>query len=315
MANTLTGSTYAGEFAGDYVAAALLSAPTLEKGLITVLPNIHYKRVMKKISTTGSVLVNATCDFDHNMDVDVAERVLTLKELQSNVQLCKKDYHQDWIATQAGYSAFESLPGNFKDFMIAHVAGMTAAKIETNIWEGVGTGGSAVSGEFDGLVTLALDDTSVVDVASHAAVTAANVIDKLGSIVDAIPNTVYGSESLKIYVSRNIAKAYVRSLGGFIAAGVGANGTDNKGTQWFGNGSLSFDGIPVVVANGMADDTAMAAESSNLFFGCGLLSDINQEVKFIDMSEIDGSQNCRIVMRMSAGVQYAIGSDVVLYHA
>ena len=65
----------------------------------------------------------------------------------------------------------------------------------------------------------------------------------------------------------------------------------------------------------MADDTAMAAESSNLFFGCGLLSDINQEVKFIDLSEIDGSQNCRIVMRMSAGVQYAIGSDVVLYHA
>ena len=311
MANTLTGSTYAGEFAGDYVAAALLSAPTLEKGLITVLPNIHYKRVMKKISTTGSVLVNATCDFDHNMDVDVAERVLTLKELQSNVQLCKKDYHQDWIATQAGYSAYESLPGNFKDFMIAHVAGMTAAKIETNIWEGaVGS-----SGQFDGLVTLALADATVVDVASHAAVTAANVIDKLGSIVDAIPNTLYGSESLKIYVSRNIAKAYVRALGGFIAAGVGANGTDNKGTQWFSNGSLSFDGIPVVVANGMADDTAMAAESTNLFFGCGLLSDINQEVKFIDMSEIDGSQNCRIVMRMSAGVQYAIGSDVVLYHA
>lgn len=311
MANTLTGSTYAGEFAGDYVAAALLSAPTLEKGLITVLPNIHYKRVMKKISTTGSVLVNATCDFDHNMDVDVAERVLTLKELQSNVQLCKKDYHQDWIATQAGYSAYESLPGNFKDFMIAHVAGMTAAKIETNIWEGaVGS-----SGQFDGLVTLALADATVVDVASHAAVTASNVIDKLGSIVDAIPNTLYGSESLKIYVSRNIAKAYVRALGGFIAAGVGANGTDNKGTQWFSNGSLSFDGIPVVVANGMADDTAMAAESTNLFFGCGLLSDINQEVKFIDMSEIDGSQNCRIVMRMSAGVQYAIGSDVVLYHA
>ena len=311
MANTLTGSTYAGQFAGDYVAAALLSAPTLEKGLITVLPNIHYKRVMKKISTTGSVLVNATCDFDHNMDVDVAERVLTLKELQSNVQLCKKDYHQDFIATQAGYSAYESLPTNFKDFMIAHVAGMTAAKIETNIWEGaVGS-----SGQFDGLVTLALADATVVDVASHAAVTAANVIDKLGSIVDAIPNTLYGSESLKIYVSRNIAKAYVRALGGFIAAGVGANGTDNKGTQWFSNGSLSFDGIPVVVANGMADDTAMAAESTNLFFGCGLLSDVNQEVKFIDMSEIDGSQNCRIVMRMSAGVQYAIGSDVVLYHA
>lgn len=310
MANTVTGSTYAGEFAGDYVAAALLSAPTLEKGLITVLPNIHYKRVMKKISTTGSVLVNATCDFDHNMDVDVAERVLTLKEVQANVQLCTKDYRQDWIGAQAGYSAFDDLPASFKDYMIGHVAGMVAAKIETNIWEGaVGS-----SGQFDGLVTLALADATVIDVASHAAVTSANVIAKLGSIVDAIPATLYGSETLKIYVSQNIAKAYVRALGGFVAT-IGANGSDNKGTQWYANGSLSFDGIPVVVANGLNADTAMAAESTNLFFGCGLLSDVNQEVKYIDMAEIDGSQNSRIIMRMSAGVQYAIGSDVVLYHA
>lgn len=265
---------------------------------------------MKKISTTGSVLVDATCDFDHNMDVDVAERVLTLKEVQANVQLCTKDYRQDWIGAQAGYSAYDDLPANFKDFMIGHVAGMVAAKIETNIWEGA----VASSGQFDGLVTLALADASVIDVASHAAVDSSNVIAKLGSIVDAIPSTLYGSESLKIYVSQNIAKAYVRALGGFVAT-IGANGTDNKGTQWYANGSLSFDGIPVVVANGLNDDTAMAAESTNLFFGCGLLSDVNQEVKYIDMSEIDGSQNSRIIMRMSAGVQYAIGSDIVLYHA
>ena len=311
MANTVTGSTYAGDFAGNFVAAALLSAPTIESGLITVLPNIHYKRVMKKISTTGNVLVNATCDFDHNMDVDVAERVLTLKEVQSNVQLCKKDYHQDWIAAQAGYSAYEDLPADFKSFMLAHVAGMAAASIETSIWEGA----SGTSGQFDGLVPLALADATVVDVASHAAVTAANVIDKLGSIVDAIPSTVYGSEDLTLFVSRNIAKAYIRSLGGFVAT-IGGAGTDNKGTQWYSNGELSFDGIPVVVANGMADDTAMAAQKSNLFFGCGLIADVTPDsAQYIDMSLVDGSQNCRIILRMSAGVQYAIGSDVVLYHA
>jgi hypothetical protein len=311
MANTVTGSTYAGDFAGQFVAAALLSAPTIEQGLITVLPNIHYKRVMKKISTTGNVLVNATCDFDHNMDVDVAERVLTLKEVQSNVQLCKKDYHQDWIAAQAGYSAYEDLPADFKSFMLAHVAGMAAASIETSIWEGA----SGTSGQFDGLVPLALADATVVDVASHAAVTAANVIDKLGSIIDSVPSTVYGASDLTLYVSRNIAKAYIRALGGFATGGLGANGVDGKGTTFFAGQNLSFDGIPVVVANGMADDTAMAAQTSNLFFGCGLLSDINAEAKYIDMSEIDGSQNCRIILRMSAGVQYAIGSDVVLYHA
>ena len=311
MANTVTGSTYAGDFNGDFVAAALLSAPTIANGLVTVLPNIHYKRVMKKISTTGNVLVNATCDFDHNMDVDVAERVLTLKEVQSNVQLCKKDYHQDWIAAQAGYSAYEDLPADFKSFMLAHVAGMTASAIETSIWEGA----NGTSGQFDGLVTLALADATVVDVASHAAVTAANVVDKLGSIVDAIPSTVYGAEDLTIYVSRNIAKAYVRALGGFSVPATSNAGIDNKGTQWFSNGALTFDGIPVVVANGMADDTAMAAQTSNLFFGCGLLSDVTAEARYIDMADVDGSQNVRIIYRLSAGVQFAIGSDIVLYHA
>ena len=311
MANTVTGSTYAGDFNGDFVAAALLSAPTIANGLVTVLPNIHYKRVMKKISTTGNVLVNATCDFDHNMDVDVAERVLTLKEVQSNVQLCKKDYHQDWIAAQAGYSAYEDLPADFKSFMLAHVAGMTASAIETSIWEGA----SGTSGQFDGLVTLALADATVVDVASHAAVTAANVIDKLGSIVDAIPSTVYGSEDLTIYVSRNIAKAYVRALGGFSVAATSNAGTNAQGTQWYSNGDLTFDGIPVVVANGMADDTAMAAQTSNLFFGCGLLSDVTAEARYIDMADVDGSQNVRIIYRLSAGVQFAIGSDIALYHA
>jgi hypothetical protein len=62
----------------------------------------------------------------------------------------------------------------------------------------------------------------------------------------------------------------------------------------------------------MADNFMMAAEKSNLYFGTGLLSDHN-EVKVIDMADLDGSQNVRIVMRFTAGVQYGIGSDIVLY--
>ena len=56
----------------------------------------------------------------------------------------------------------------------------------------------------------------------------------------------------------------------------------------------------------------VAAQKSNLFFGTGLLADHN-EVKLIDMADLDGSQNVRVVMRFTAGVQYGIGSDIVLY--
>jgi hypothetical protein len=123
---------------------------------------------------------------------------------------------------------------------------------------------------------------------------------------------LYGKEDLKIYVSQNIAKAYVRALGGFIAAGVGANGTDNKGTQWYNNGALSFDGIPLFVADGLASNTALASQTSNLFFGCGLLNDTN-EVRLIDTSETLGDDNVRIVMRAAFAVNYHSVSDIVTY--
>jgi hypothetical protein len=49
-----------------------------------------------------------------------------------------------------------------------------------------------------------------------------------------------------------------------------------------------------------------------LFFGTALLSDKN-EVKVLDMADLDGSQNVRVIMRYTAGVQYGIGADVVVY--
>ena len=45
--NSLT-TTYAGEFAGKYISAALLSGKTLAEGSITIKPNIAYKEVIKK---------------------------------------------------------------------------------------------------------------------------------------------------------------------------------------------------------------------------------------------------------------------------
>ena len=304
--NTSITTTYAGEFAGKYISAALLSASTIENGGIEVKPNIKYKEVIKKIAT-DDVLKDATCDFDPTSTVTLTERIIQPEEFQVNLQLCKKDFRSDWEAVQMGVSAFDSLPPSFADFLIAHVAAKVAQKNENNIWSGV----NANAGEFDGLITLMTADADVTDVAGTT-VTAANVIAEMGKLVDAIPSALYGKEDLNLYVSQNVARAYVRALGGFAAAGLGANGTNAQGTQWYNNGSLSFDGVKIFVANGLSDNYMVAAEKSNLYFGTGLLSDHN-EVKVIDMADIDGSQNVRVVMRLTAGVQYGIGSDIVLY--
>jgi hypothetical protein len=302
-------TTYAGEFAGKYISAALLSASTIENGGIEVKPNIKYKEVIKKIATDG-IVKNATCDFDATSTVTLTERIIQPEEFQVNLQLCKKDFRSDWEAVQMGYSTFDNLPPAFADFLLAHVVAKIAEKTEQNIWKGA----TATAGEFDGFVTLATADATVLDVASPASggVTAANVIAEMGKVVDLIPATLYGKEDLYLYVSQSVARDYVRALGGFGASGLGAAGTNAMGTQWWNNGSLSFDGVKVFVANGMAADYMMAAQKSNLYFGTGLLNDQN-EVKVIDMEDLDGSQNVRIVARFTAAVQYGIGSEIVLY--
>jgi len=304
-------TTYAGEFAGEYISAALLSAPTIEQGGITVKPNVKYKEVISKIAT-GDLVANGTCDFTDTSTVTKTERILQPEEFQVNLELCKKDWRSDWEAVQMGYSAHDQLPPSFEAFLLAHVAEKVAQKTEQTIWNGV----DATAGEFDGFLTLLGADTDVVDV-SGTTVTASNVITELGKIADAIPNAIYGAEDLNIYVPQNVARAYVRALGGFGASGLGANGTGANGTQWFagrgvGNVGLSYDGINLFVANGLPSNKMVAAQSSNLYFGTGLLADHN-EVKVLDMSDLDGSQNVRIIMRYTAGVVHGIGSDVVLY--
>jgi len=75
--------------------------------------------------------------------------------------------------------------------------------------------------------------------------------------------------------------------------------------------ALSFEGIKIQHAPGMPSDHIVAGEASNIYFGTGLLADHN-EVKLLDMGDLDGSQNVRVIMRYTAGVQYGIGGDLVL---
>ena len=305
MSVSLT-STYAGEFSGKYIAAALLSASTLDSGAISILPNVKFKSVIQK-GATDDIVKDASCDFVTNQGtLTLTEAVLQPEEFQVNLELCKKDLHNSWEAAQMGFSAFDSLAPSFAEFVISHVAAKVADRTEKNIWSGA----TATSGQFDGFTAKLTADSDVIDVVGTS-ITSANVITELGKVVDAIPTAVYGQEDLTLYVSSNVARAYIRALGGF-AATIGANGSDNKGTQWYNGGELSFDGINIFVAKGLGDNTMIAAQKSNLYFGTGLLSDQN-EVRVIDTSETLGDMNVRVIMRFTAGVQHVFGGDIVLY--
>ena len=306
-------TTYAGEFAGEYIAAALLSASTIDDGGLTVKANIAFKEVIKKLATTALV-ASASCDFDPTSTVTLTERIIEPKELQVNLQLCKYDFVNDWEAQSMGYGLGQTLPPKFSDFLIAHVASEIAQSTEFNIWQGDVAGATYTSFDgFEKLIAAAVTsgDIPAAQAITSVALTSANIIDKLSEVVDAIPSALYGKEDLFIYIGTKAAKLYVQALGGFGANGLGANGVANMGTQWWNNGSLTVNGVKIFVCPGMSDNKMYAAQRSNLYFGTGLLNSA-QEVKVLDMADLDGSNNVRMVVRFTSAVQFGT-NDIVSY--
>jgi hypothetical protein len=300
-------TTYAGEFAGKYIAAALLSARTLDNKYITIVPNVKYRQVIQSVAV-DSIVTNAGCDFVTSGTVALTERILEPKELQVNLELCKQEFVDSWQALQLGYSAFDEIPKDFNDFLISYVGGKVAQATEQSIWAGV----AATNGQFGGLIpalsasAAAGGATAVIKSAASGSITSANVLTKLDSLVNAIPETVYGKEDVVIYVPTNVAKAFQQALSGQGTV----NGYNNQ--MNVGEKPLNFNGIELVWCPGITSSYMVAAQKSNLYFGTGLLSDYN-EVRVLDMANLDGSQNYRIIMRYTAGTQFGIGQDIAIH--
>ena len=301
-------TTYSGEFAGKYIASALLSAQTLDNKYITIMPNVKFKSVIQRIAV-DSIVNDASCDFVTSGTVALTERILEPKELQVNLSLCKQEFVDSWQALQLGFSAFDTIPATFTDFLVSYVGGKVAEATEESIWRGT----AATNGQFGGIYN-ALSSSVVaggvnapITSSASGSITSANVLASLNSLVDAIPQTVYGKEDVLIYVPTNVAKAYQQALAG---GAQGANGWNNQLNV--GEKPMNFNGVELAWCPGLASSAMVAAQKSNLFFGTGLMSDYNQ-VKVLDMEDLDGSQNFRIIMRYTAGTQYGIGNDIAIH--
>ena len=301
-------STYAGEFAGKYIAAALLSARTLDNGYITIMPNVKFKSVIQRIAV-DSIVNDASCDFSTSGTVALTERILEPKELQVNLSLCKQEFVDSWQAMQLGFSAFDTIPATFTDFLVSYCGGKVAEATEQSIWNG----NSSTNGQFQGIYNelsssvVAGGVNAPVTSSISGSITSANVLTALNAVVDAIPQTIYGKEDLFIYIPTNVAKAYQQALAG---GAQGANGYNNQLNV--GEKPMNFNGIELALCPGLNASQIVAAQKSNLFFGTGLMSDYN-EVKVLDMADLDGSQNFRVILRYTADTVYGLGNECVIH--
>jgi hypothetical protein len=302
---SLTGN-FAGEKASGYLYPAILAANSIGSGIVTVHENVKYKLNVRNLATTG-FLANATCDFTSTGNVALSDVVLEPKELQVNIELCKKEFRTQWESLEMrGAITGQEIPASFQEFFIQKNLELIAKDFEVAVWQGT-TG----AGSFEGLQAKLAANAAVVDV-TGTTLSAANIIAELGKVYDAIPNEVYVAEDVKIIIPISAAKFYQQALAAVGAGFSGGTGSGYLAQSTVGAKPLNYQGIDLVVANGLSNNKMVAARTSDLHFGTNVLTDL-AEVRVIDMAETDGSDNVRFVARMTGGTQITNGANIVYY--
>lgn len=294
-------SNFAGEHAGQYIAAALKSATSLE--YLTVLENVKKRNITKVAG--ASLVADATCDFTDAGTLTLTERILDPKEFQINVDLCKKDLLADWQAAQMRAGAHNrGMSDDFTAFVMSYLSSTISDHVESNIWAGnTGTGGEFVgfmhagNGLFENDAAIVEADNSG---GAGTAFTADNIIANMQIAIAAVPSAVYTKEDLYLYMSPKSYRFYISAISALSAFPF----------NHMGQYTPEFEGVKIAVCNGMVENKMVAAQASNLFFGTDLLSD-HTEIRMLDMADLDGSDNVRVVAKYTAGVQHAQGGDIV----
>lgn len=298
MATTTTvNSSYAGTVAGEIVGKAFKEADTIQRNLVTVLPNIPVKQVIRKIDY-GNGRTDYSCGFTPAGSVTLDEVILEPKKIKNEAELCKEDFRNVWDTASMGFSAHnDNMPVDEESALLVEILADTAQATDSDIWIGEATD----DGHFDGFIPKFLVDATVIDVTA-VAVTKANVISKIEAVMDAVPVALRRKTDLVFAVSNDVALFYQQAL---VSAGI-SNGLGGNDMQ------LRYGNYVLEIVNGLPDSTIVVYQKKNLYFGTGLLSDHN-EIRIKDMDDTDLSGTVRYKMVYTAGVQYVRGAEIVLY--
>jgi len=290
-------SSYAGTVAGEIVGKAFKEADTIQRNLVTVLPNIPVKQVIRKIDY-GNGRQDYSCGFAPAGSVTLDEVILEPKKIKNEAELCKEDFRNVWDTASMGFSAHnDNMPVDEESALLVEILADTAQATDSDIWIGDATD----DGHFDGFIPLWLADATVIDVTT-ATVSATNVVAELQKVSNAVPIALRRKTDLVFAISPDVAQFYNNAL---ITAGIN-NGLGGQGSD------LYLGMYKLEIINGLPPNTMVVYQKKNLYFGTGLLSDHN-EIRIKDMDDTDLSGTVRYKMVYTAGVQYVRGSEIVLY--
>jgi hypothetical protein len=206
-------SAYTKQLVKPLLTSAVFEAKTQQLILANgiVIPNVK-SSVAIPLMESDAVFGTQSCSFDASGTTTFSQRSITVGKIKVEEKICPKDMEAYFTqeALKAG-STYEDF-GN-SDFQAAYLAkknSRIAAQLETAIWQGDTTSGTANLNKFDGLQKLIAAGSPVdanvsgfTGVATISTITASNVVAATEGIFKAIPVAVLGKGDVKIFVGND----------------------------------------------------------------------------------------------------------------
>lgn len=200
------------------------------------------------------------------------------------------------------------MEGDASGIILEIVVDSVAKQLDRLIWAGDTASLSPELTHFDGFFKIAQGDAATVKATPTAVTTPATANALINEMFSKLPAELLMADDVKIFVSPFVFGQYAQFLG----QGAGTGNWNNQGVRT----KLYIQNIEVVPTYGFLslttpNSSALAARSSNLFFGTDLVGDVS-DVNLLDQRLVTGDSAVRVVARMRAGVNYAVSSEVVV---
>ena len=264
---------------------------------------------------TDAVFQTDSCSFDPSGTTSFTQRTITVGKIKVEEKICPKDleayFTQEALKAGSNYEDFGN--ADFQAAFLAKKNARIAAQLETALWQGDTTSGTANLNKFDGLSKLIVAGSPVdanvsgyTGVATITTITQSNVVAATEGIYKAIPAAVMAKGDVKIFVGndwyRLLIMAY-RALNLF-----SYNPQDSQAASFI----LPATNIEIVSVNGLnGTGDAFAISMSNMALAVDLVDEENN----YKMWYSEDNNDVRFRVNFKMGVNVAFTNECVKFVA
>jgi len=265
--------------------------------LFTLMAGVKSSAALNALTSDVQFGDGSSCGWNEAGTSTLSQRVIETGQIKINMAICDKTLLGKWAEYQVRIGAGQkNLP--FEQDLMEDLTRRISDTLETAIWQGDTTSGTANLNKFDGLIKILGNDADVV---TSAAVPGETKIQAVQRVLTDMPAGTINSDSV-IFCGTDFLRDYQIEL-------VNANLYHFEPGKDFQTITIPGSVVKLVATPGLDSQSYLVAgQLSNFYYGTDLMDNAEK----FEVWYSQDNREFRIAVEFNAGVQVAFPANIVL---